>query len=61
MRLLREEWIDSGSLCARPYNPPMSVRIETDVSLRPYNTFGVEARAAHFARVTSIEELGEPG
>ena len=33
------------------------MRIETDVSLRPYNTFGVEARAAHFARVTSIEEL----
>jgi UDP-N-acetylmuramate dehydrogenase len=35
----------------------MPVRIESDVPLRPYNTFGVEARAAQFARVASIEEL----
>ena len=35
----------------------MPVRIESDVPLQPYNTFGVEARAAHFARVASIEEL----
>lgn len=35
----------------------MPVRIESSVSLRPYNTFGVDARAAHLARVASIGEL----
>jgi UDP-N-acetylmuramate dehydrogenase len=35
----------------------MPVRIESKVSLRPYNSFGVEARATHFARVASVEEL----
>ena len=29
----------------------------TDVSLRPYNSFGVEARARLFARVSSVEQL----
>ena len=31
--------------------------IERDVSLRPFNTFGVEANAALFARVRSLEDL----
>jgi UDP-N-acetylmuramate dehydrogenase len=35
----------------------MPARIESNVSLRPYNTFGVEARAAHLVRVASVEEL----
>jgi len=33
--------------------------IESDVSLQPYNTFGVAARAAHFARIRSVAELAE--
>lgn len=35
----------------------MSVLIESDVSLRTLNTFGVEARAAFFASVRSVDEL----
>jgi UDP-N-acetylmuramate dehydrogenase len=35
----------------------MSVVIESGVSLRGFNTFGVEARAARFAAVRSVEEL----
>lgn len=35
------------------------MKIETDVSLKPYNTFGIAARAAHFARVDSVEALQE--
>jgi UDP-N-acetylmuramate dehydrogenase len=35
----------------------MSVVIESGVSLRGFNTFGVEARAAFFASVRSVEEL----
>jgi UDP-N-acetylmuramate dehydrogenase len=35
----------------------MSVVIESDVSLRGFNTFGVEARAAFFASVRSVGEL----
>ncbi|MGH6609280.1 MAG: UDP-N-acetylmuramate dehydrogenase [Burkholderiaceae bacterium] len=31
--------------------------IERDVSLRPFNTFGVEARAAMFARVCSLDDM----
>ena len=31
--------------------------IERDVSLRPFNTFGIEASAALFARVQSLEDL----
>ena len=31
--------------------------IERDVSLRSFNTFGVEASAALFARVRSLEDL----
>ena len=31
--------------------------VERDVSLRPFNTFGIDANAALFARVRSLEEL----
>lgn len=31
--------------------------IQENVSLKPYNTFGVEAKARYFAEVNSIEEL----
>ena len=37
----------------------MLVTIERDVSLAQCNTFGVEARAAHFARITGAEQLHE--
>src|SRR5262245_12226894 len=37
----------------------MPVAIENDVALKPYNTFGVDARAAHFARVASADMLAE--
>jgi UDP-N-acetylmuramate dehydrogenase len=33
------------------------MRLETDVSLRPFNSFGIEATAAAFAEVGSIEDL----
>ncbi|HOJ23225.1 MAG TPA: UDP-N-acetylenolpyruvoylglucosamine reductase, partial [Armatimonadota bacterium] len=33
------------------------LRVERDYSLRECNTFGVEAKAAYYARVTSREEL----
>ena len=35
----------------------MQPLIETGVSLRPFNSFGVEARARHFARIRSVDEL----
>ncbi len=38
---------------------PLSITIQHDVSLRGLNTFGIEARAARLARVTSIESLRE--
>jgi len=37
----------------------MRFTIERDVSLAPYNTFGVDVRAACFVRVGRPEELGE--
>jgi UDP-N-acetylmuramate dehydrogenase len=37
----------------------MPVKIQCDVSLAQFNTFGVEARATHFARITSAEQLPE--
>ena len=37
----------------------MRLSIERDVSLAPYNTFGVDVRAACFVRVGRPEELGE--
>jgi UDP-N-acetylmuramate dehydrogenase len=33
------------------------VNIQEHVSLRPYNTFGIDVKARYFAEVTSIEEL----
>lgn len=35
----------------------MQVTIERDVSLAPFNSFAVEARAAHFARIRTGREL----
>ena len=35
----------------------MAAAIETGVSLRTFNTFGVEARAAFFASVRDVEQL----
>jgi UDP-N-acetylmuramate dehydrogenase len=35
------------------------VAIQTGVSLRAFNTFGVDARAAHFAAVRTVDELRE--
>ena len=35
----------------------MQPLIETGVSLRPFNSFGVEARARYFARIRSVDEL----
>ncbi|HTN48417.1 MAG TPA: UDP-N-acetylmuramate dehydrogenase [Burkholderiaceae bacterium] len=37
----------------------MSVIIERNVSLAPFNTFGVDVRATHFARVRGEDELAE--
>ena len=31
--------------------------LQTDVSLKPFNTFGVEARARFFARIETVEQL----
>ena len=33
------------------------MKIQEHVSLRPYNTFGIDVKARYFAEVTSIEEL----
>jgi UDP-N-acetylmuramate dehydrogenase len=37
----------------------MMVMIEKGKSLKPYNTFGIDALAAHFATITNSEELQE--
>lgn len=37
--------------------PPMSAFIRQDVSLKPFNTFGIEAKSQYFSRFTSQEEL----
>lgn len=37
----------------------ISVTIHKDVSLKPYNTFGIEARAKYFAEVDSITQVRE--
>lgn len=36
---------------------PTAPVLESNVSLRPYNTFGIDARARLFARFTGVEEL----
>ncbi|WP_452602118.1 UDP-N-acetylmuramate dehydrogenase [Pontimicrobium sp. MEBiC06410] len=33
------------------------MHIKTDISLKPYNTFGIDVNAKHFVSVTSIPEL----
>src|SRR6478736_5563614 len=33
------------------------ISIEKDVSLLPFNTFGIDARAKHFVRIESVEQL----
>ena len=35
------------------------MQIQENISLRPYNTFGIDATARHFASFTGIEELEE--
>lgn len=35
------------------------MNILSNVSLKPYNTFGIDVNARKFAEVTSVEELGE--
>ncbi|MGW8121985.1 UDP-N-acetylmuramate dehydrogenase [Roseivirga echinicomitans] len=35
------------------------IKLEQNVSLKPHNTFGLEAKAAHFIAFTTIEELLE--
>lgn len=37
----------------------MALVVESDVSLQPYNTFGVDARAAYLVRVGSVADLAE--
>lgn len=35
------------------------IKIEENISLRPYNTFGIEATARHFCRISSEDQLLE--
>lgn len=35
------------------------IEIEENISLRPYNTFGIEANARHFCRISSVDQLIE--
>ena len=35
------------------------IKVEQDVSLKPFNTFGLSAKAAHFIAFTSVNELLE--
>ncbi|MBD1395822.1 UDP-N-acetylmuramate dehydrogenase [Pontibacter sp. JH31] len=35
------------------------MKFETDFSLKPYNTFGIDVKARHFARFDSVQELQE--
>lgn len=35
------------------------MQIEQNISLKPYNTFGIDARARHFAKFSSTNELAE--
>jgi UDP-N-acetylmuramate dehydrogenase len=37
----------------------MPVHVASKVSLKPYNTFGVDVRASHFARIRSTADLQE--
>lgn len=33
------------------------MQVQENISLKPYNTFGIEAQAKYFARIQSVEEL----
>ncbi|HRG79479.1 MAG TPA: UDP-N-acetylmuramate dehydrogenase [Cyclobacteriaceae bacterium] len=35
------------------------MKIEENISLRPYNTFGIEANARHFCKISSVDQLIE--
>ena len=35
------------------------MKIERDISLKPYNTFGIDVKARYFARFSTVEELTE--
>jgi UDP-N-acetylmuramate dehydrogenase len=35
------------------------MQIQENISLRPYNTFGIDVKASHFASFSSVEELAE--
>ncbi len=35
------------------------MNIQQNISLKPYNTFGIDARAAHFVEIHKVEELQE--
>ena len=37
----------------------MSLVIQHDISLKPFNTFGMAVRARHFCRLTAAEQLPE--
>src|SRR5262249_44661054 len=48
-----------GSPWRRSYTGPMPLAILENAALRPFNTFGVEARARFFVRVASTDDLAE--
>ena len=35
------------------------ISIQSDISLKPYNTFGIDVKAKYFARFSNLKELGE--
>lgn len=35
------------------------MKIQKNISLKPYNTFGIDARAAYFVEINSVDELQE--
>ncbi len=37
----------------------MSLQVRTQVSLKPYNSFAVEAHASHFAEAENDQQVGE--
>ena len=40
-----------------PFSPIASSMLSTNVSLQPYNTFGIAANARYFARIESLPQL----
>ncbi len=47
--------------CNRRYNHHSEnhMQLQENISLRPYNTFGIEAKARYFAPFTTLSELEE--